>query len=928
MALSPLLTVGAGLLGPALGLGTPAQAAPLGAPCDPPVSNPVACENTLPGNPKTEWDVPNGGGRRHDPGLRHRHQRQQGRRRSTSRSRPTPAPTASTSTAWATTAATGREGRRPSRRRHAAAEPAGLLTDAATGLIDCGNWAVSASWAVPANAVSGHLHRQAGAARHRRGEPHRLRRARRRQRLGPRLPDLGHHLAGLQRLRRQQPLHAAAPAGRAYKVSYNRPFTTRERPARAPDWLFNAEYPMVRWLEANGYDVCYTTGVDTDRRGARAAGAQGLPSVGHDEYWSGEQRANVEAARDAGVNLAFFSGNEVFWKTRWENSIDGTNTPTAPWSPTRRPRPTPRSTPVPAWTGTWRDPRFSPPADGGRPENALTGTIFMVNGRRNDAHRRSRRPTGKLRFWRNTSVATLTAGRRRRSPTATLGYEWDEDLDNGSRPAGLIRLSTTTGTNAAVPAGLRLHATARDGHPPPDPLPRTPAGRWSSAPAPSSGPGASTPTHDGRRHPPADVRMQQATVNLLADMGVQPGRCRPAWSPATASTDATPPTSTITSPAAGASLPVGDAGDHHRHGDRQPAGVVGGVEVSVDGGATWHPATGRRSWTYTWTPTARAAVTITSRAVDDSGNLETPGAGVTVTVGRRSLPVQPLATRRRPGLAADAGRRRRRAGGASSAPTPRRRSPASASTRARNTGTHVGSLWTGERARCWPAPPSPTRRPPAGSRSTSPARWRSPPARPTSPPTTPPTGATRRDDGYFAAAAASTGRPCTPRQTARAGATGSTPTARRGPSPTRPSERQLLGGRRLRLPGRPAEPPPRRSATPTQTPPRRRRRRRPCPGRRRHPAHPYRNAAPPAGRLHGHLRRPPGPEPVPERAVPGGGDRLGQRAVVPLRPLGGPHHQERLLRRPRPDQRHLHLRHPPAPGQHEGLQRGRRARAR
>src|SRR5581483_10433681 len=29
------------------------------------------------------------------------------------------------------------------------------LTDAATGLIDCGNWAESASWAVPATAVSG-----------------------------------------------------------------------------------------------------------------------------------------------------------------------------------------------------------------------------------------------------------------------------------------------------------------------------------------------------------------------------------------------------------------------------------------------------------------------------------------------------------------------------------------------------------------------------------------------------------------------------------------------------------------------------------------------------------------------------------------------------------------------------------------------------
>ena len=49
-------------------------------------------------------------------------------------------------------------------------------------------------------------------------------------------------------------------------------------------------------------------------------------SVGHDEYWSGAQRQNVEAARDAGVHLAFFSGNEIFWKTRWEPSIDASST--------------------------------------------------------------------------------------------------------------------------------------------------------------------------------------------------------------------------------------------------------------------------------------------------------------------------------------------------------------------------------------------------------------------------------------------------------------------------------------------------------------------------------------------------------------------------------------------------------------------------
>ena len=58
-----------------------------------------------------------------------------------------------------------------------------------------------------------------------------------------------------------------SPAGRAYKVSYNRPFNTRGG-INGQDWVFNAEYPMVRWLEANGYNVSYFTGVDSDRRGA------------------------------------------------------------------------------------------------------------------------------------------------------------------------------------------------------------------------------------------------------------------------------------------------------------------------------------------------------------------------------------------------------------------------------------------------------------------------------------------------------------------------------------------------------------------------------------------------------------------------------------------------------------------------------------
>ena len=46
----------------------------------------------------------------------------------------------------------------------------------------------------------------------------------------------------------------AFPSGHAVKVSYNRPFITKKRRWKrsSEDWLFHAEYPMIRWLERNG----------------------------------------------------------------------------------------------------------------------------------------------------------------------------------------------------------------------------------------------------------------------------------------------------------------------------------------------------------------------------------------------------------------------------------------------------------------------------------------------------------------------------------------------------------------------------------------------------------------------------------------------------------------------------------------------------
>jgi Domain of unknown function (DUF4082)/Bacterial Ig domain len=505
------------------------------------------------------------------------------------------------------------------------------LTDSATGLVDCGNWAVSASWSVPSTAVSGLyigklVREDTGGASH--------------------IVFIVRDDSGGSDVLYQfsdtswtayndyggNSLYVGSPANRAYKVSYNRPLIVRGGQF-ARTWFFADEYPMVRWLEANGYNVSYSSGMDTDRFGANLKLHKTWMSSGHDEYWSGNQRANVEAARAAGVHLAFFSGNEIFWKTRWENSIDGSNTPNRTLVSYKETAANAVIDPQdpPTWTGTWRDPRFSPPADGGRPENALSGTIFMVNCCRADSIIVPAED-GKMRFWRNTTVATQSAGNSVTLGGAVIGYEWDEELDNGSRPAGLFWLSTTPvsvdslllddGTTFGL-GNATHHLTLYKG---------SGGGlvfgagtvRWSWGLDGNHDDGSSTP----------DVNVQQATVNLFADMGSQPGSLQPGLLPATASNDTAPPSSGINAPTGvQVGTPVTVTGTATDVG-----GVVGGVEVSVDGGVTWHPASGRSSWAFTWLPTKSGSVNLRSRAVDDSGNLETPSAGVTVTVAPRPCP--------------------------------------------------------------------------------------------------------------------------------------------------------------------------------------------------------------------------------------------------------------------------------------------------
>ena len=96
--------------------------------------------------------------------------------------------------------------------------------------------------------------------------------------------------------------------------------------------------------------------------------------------------------------------------------------------------------------------------------------------------------------------------------------------------------------------------------------------------------------------------------------------------------DTTPPTSTITSPKAGADISTGTPISITGTASDTGGGTVARVDVSVDGGATFSVATGTTSWSFSWTPTTPGRVTIRSRAVDTSGNQQAPTAQITVNV--------------------------------------------------------------------------------------------------------------------------------------------------------------------------------------------------------------------------------------------------------------------------------------------------------
>jgi len=305
---------------------------------------------------------------------------------------------------------------------------------------------------------------------------------------------------------------------RAVEVSLDRPFGNGA--ISQADWYLCAEFPLVKWLEGEGYDVTYALASDV---GSRPLGTRGAWIWGsHSEYWSQGMRDATERARDAGVHQAVFGANTCYWRVRfipdpftgdegrrmvcYKSNEDSVSTVASgrvedPVSP----------------TGMWRD-----PGGADDPENALLGIMYVGQDlRRNYPLQVTSALAAGSAAWRGVDLGgdTVDIGQE------LVGWEWDSIVDNGRTPSGIERLAATPVggdlmSATGVPGtGDATQVTSRYRHP---------GGAWVFATGSilwSWGLDASARRaySPGKPQGEPDVRIRQLTANVLRDMGMRPG---------------------------------------------------------------------------------------------------------------------------------------------------------------------------------------------------------------------------------------------------------------------------------------------------------------------------------------------------------------------------------------------------------------------
>ena len=473
---------------------------------------------------------------------------------------------------------------------------------------------------------------------------------------------------------------------RAKVVSYNRPYNSRlSLPlGKYQNFLFGTEYAMIYWLEKLGYSVSYASCADVEMWGKtqHLSKYRTLLSVGHDEYWTQGLRDAIYGARENGVHLGFFAGNEFLWKVRWLEEIendkanglspndfkgDGFDIPTLLKESHRViycRKETIDSIPSAYhadWTGTFMDSRFGMKGD---PSNSLSGQQNVVNAHRSDVMTVSA-ADAKLRLWRHTKLfdpKTYSNSSIYRTQPGILGYEWDLYVDDCNRPPGIIGFSHTkfdingyllenyganykgNGTATHRVTMYRYFPTSSNNKK------KLSSSSIVFAVGTIQWTWALSSKHDGA-FMPVDYNIQQATINILADMKIQPYTLYNAKSDdgghklvkAHHSNDNQSPYSVIESPLSSYIVRPNSNLTIIGYARDRGGGKVAGVEVSFDNGLTWKVATGRYKWELIVSTdsngipinycsnntiiiidsnTGFKKINIISRAIDDSGWLE------------------------------------------------------------------------------------------------------------------------------------------------------------------------------------------------------------------------------------------------------------------------------------------------------------------
>lgn len=157
---------------------------------------------------------------------------------------------------------------------------------------------------------------------------------------------------------------SGAYATRSLAVSYDRPYD-----AEGAEKFLVYERAAVVLAERLGIPLAYTTGTDVHRDPEILRGAAAVVSLGHDEYWTPQQRQRVTEARDAGTNVVFLGANACYRRIRLEQGETGPDRMVVCYKSSVRADPCYTSRPALATT----DFRQAPAAD---PESSLTGVLY------------------------------------------------------------------------------------------------------------------------------------------------------------------------------------------------------------------------------------------------------------------------------------------------------------------------------------------------------------------------------------------------------------------------------------------------------------------------------------------------------------------------------------------------------------------------